>query len=198
MKTLLISVLSIFVALIISKPVQATTDALSPMLGEMKWVAFNFAPRGWAKCEGQLLAVSQNSALFSLLGTIYGGDGRTTFALPDMRGRIMVHAGNGPGLTPRRLGEKSGEESHTLSTATMPNHSHTVMATSNAANSTAPDSAVVASQRRSKYFTTNTSNVNMDSTAISNTGGSQPHNNMAPTNTLTCIIALQGVYPSRN
>lgn len=197
MKTLLISVLSIFVALIVSKPVQATTDALSPMLGEMKWVAFNYAPRGWAKCEGQLLAISQNSALFSLLGTTYGGDGRTTFALPDMRGRIMVHAGNGPGLSPRRLGEKSGEENHTLNTVSMPNHSHTVMATSNTGNSTAPDSAVVASQQRSKYFTTNTSNVNLDSSAISSTGGSQGHNNMAPTNTLTCIIALQGLYPSR-
>jgi len=198
MKKLISTTLALLITTGSSSLALATTDALSPLLGEIKWVGFNFAPRGWATCDGQLLPINQNQALFSLLGTTYGGDGRTSFALPDMRGRLMVHEGTGAGLTPKALGQKSGTEQHTLTAAELPSHSHTIKATSNTGNSTLPDSAVMASQRRSKYFSDQPPSVVMDPTTISPTGASQSHENMAPTNTLTCIISLTGLFPSRS
>ena len=109
-----------------AEQVEQEVLGLEPYLGEISWFAGNFAPRGWAFCDGQLLSISDNQALFSLLGTIYGGDGRTTFALPDMRGRSPMHYGSGPGLTPRRVGERGGSETNSLSTANLPSHSHTI------------------------------------------------------------------------
>jgi len=169
-----------------------------PFIGEVQWFAGNFAPRGWAECDGQLLQISQHTALFSILGTTYGGDGRVTFALPDARGRVLIHEGQGPGLTPRRLGERGGAETVTLTTNQIPNHSHTLRASSGSATKSTPAGNVLASTGRTRLYDSSDSNVDMDVTAITAAGGGQAHNNMQPYNTLTCIIALVGVYPSRN
>lgn len=170
---------------------------IDPFIGEIDWFAGNFAPRGWAFCDGQLLSISQNTALFSILGTTYGGDGRTTFGLPDVRGRTLIHAGSGPGLTTRRLGEKGGSEEETLTTAKMPSHSHTLRASDGSATAKVPAGNVMASPGRTRLYDSTAANVNMDASAITTTGNGQAHNNMQPYNTLNCIIALQGIYPSR-
>ncbi len=166
-----------------------------PFVGEIKMFAGNFAPRGWAKCEGQLLAVAQNDALFSLLGTIYGGDGRTTFGLPELRGRVPIHYGSGPGLTPRSLGTKSGQQDVTLTTNNLPQHKHTLQAENDAANSNAPANNVLANASTPIYVPGGSAP--METNAIANTGGSQPHNNMMPYLCICFIIALVGIYPSR-
>ena len=179
--------------------ISSTSQAGSePFIGEIGWFAGNFAPRGWALCDGQLLPISQNTALFSILGTTYGGDGRTTFALPAVRGRTIIHAGNGPGLTPRNLGAKGGSETETLTSAQMPSHTHTLRASAGSASANAPADNVMASPGRTRLYDSGEANVNMDASAITATGGSQPHNNMQPYNTLNCIIAIQGIYPSRS
>jgi microcystin-dependent protein len=160
--------------------------------------AGNFAPRGWAFCDGQLLAVSQNDALFSLLGTIYGGDGRTTFGLPDLRGRLPIHAGHGPGLSERRLGAKAGEEKVTLTVNQLPSHSHTpVNASSAIADDFAPEGKTLATTTFDLYIEGTTPNVNMSSEAITHVGGSQSHTNLMPFLCIHFIIALFGIYPSR-
>lgn len=170
-----------------------------PFVGEIRMFAGNFAPRGWAFCDGQLLAVSQNDALFSLLGTIYGGDGRTTFGLPDLRGRVPIHAGNGPGLSSRALGSKGGAENETLTTNQLPSHTHDLRVTSEVADSTASP----ANQRPATgvglnlYTTDFGTSVNLASSTIANTGGSQSHTNLMPTLCVNFIIALVGIYPSR-
>lgn len=159
--------------------------------------AGNFAPRGWAFCDGQLLAVSQNDALFSLLGTIYGGDGRTTFGLPDMRGRIPIHAGTGPGLSPRRLGAKAGTENETLTVNQMPSHSHgPVQASSAAASDAIPTGEINATSSVEIYASSG--NTNMSASAVTNIGGSRAHANLQPYLCIHYIIALFGIYPSRN
>ena len=172
-----------------------------PFVGEIRMFAGNFAPRGWAFCDGQLLAVSQNDALFSLLGTIYGGDGRTTFGLPDLRGRIPLHQGTGPGLSSRRLGSKSGDENVTITTNQLASHSHDANANNNPLggdtfNPTGKVWAGDASQAGLIYATAN-QDVSMASNAVANTGGSQPHTNLMPTLCVNFIIALVGIYPSR-
>lgn len=168
-----------------------------PFVGEIRMFAGNFAPRGWSKCDGQLLAVSQNDALFSLLGTTYGGDGRTTFALPDMRSRIPLHQGTGPGLSNRKLGAKAGTEDATVSTvAQLPFHSHTAQGTTAAATTNNPNGAVPAVAAANFYFGSNT--VDMSSLAVGNTGGTESHKNVQPCLVICFIIALTGVYPSRN
>lgn len=197
MKVIFIKLIFIVITLSNSILVSATTSADFPLLGEVKWVAFNFAPRGWAFCDGSLLPISQNTALFSLLGTTYGGDGRTNFALPDLRSRVMLHEGQGPGLSNRRLGSKSGAEQDTISLSELATHKHQLTGSSSAANSTLPNERAVAKLRRSRIYNS-TANVDMDSTALANEGQSQPHQNMAPSISLNCIIALQGQFPSRN
>ncbi|AWV99375.1 phage tail protein [Arcticibacterium luteifluviistationis] len=169
-----------------------------PFVGEIRMFAGNFAPRGWAFCDGQLLAVSQNDALFSLLGTIYGGDGRTTFGLPDLRGRVPVHAGSGPGLSPRGLGAKSGSEKETITENQIPSHSHGGLeVTESFANSTQPIDAVLASNTTEKTYTKSTgSPVSMSSSAVSSVGGDSSHSNLMPFVCIHYIIALVGVYPS--
>ena len=170
-----------------------------PFVGEIRMFAGNFAPRGWAFCDGQLLAVSQNDALFSLLGTIYGGDGRTTFGLPDLRGRIPIHAGHGPGLSERRLGAKSGSEKETLTVNQMPSHSHTpVNASSSIADDFSPQDKTLATTTFDLYIEGTTPNVNMSTAAITNVGGSRSHTNLMPYLCIHFIIALVGIYPSRN
>lgn len=168
-----------------------------PFIGEIRMFAGSFAPRSWAFCDGQLLAINQNDALFSLLGTIYGGDGRTTFGLPDARGRIPVHAGTGPGLSQRRIGSKSGSEQVTLTTNELPAHTHPWQATNSPASSTSPAGKAPANALGDVY-TSDFSPVGMAGTAVSNTGGSQSHGNLQPFLCLNFIIALFGVYPSRS
>ncbi|MGH1427601.1 MAG: phage tail protein [Arenicella sp.] len=171
-----------------------------PFVGEIRMFAGNFAPRGWAFCDGQLLAVSQNDALFSLLGTIYGGDGRTTFGLPDMRGRLPIHAGSGPGLSPRRLGAKGGAENVTLTTNQTPSHTHSVSATSEAGNQTSPQNHFFAAENANVYHAAplSSSVVSLNSSTVTSVGGSRSHTNLMPSLCINFIIALFGIYPSRN
>lgn len=169
-----------------------------PYVGEIRMFAGNFAPRGWAFCDGQLLAVSQNDALFSLLGTIYGGDGRTTFGLPDVRGRVPVHQGTGPGLSPRRLGLKAGLEYETITTNQLASHSHDFTANTELANGQSPADKVVAQGTGVNFYREEAQNANMASDMIAHTGGSQSHVNLMPTLCVHFIIAMFGIYPSRN
>jgi microcystin-dependent protein len=167
-----------------------------PFVGEIRMFAGNFAPRGWAFCDGQLLAVSQNDALFSLLGTIYGGDGRTTFGLPDMRGRLSIHAGTGPGLSPRRLGAKGGAENVTLTVNQLPSHGHPFQATTGTATSRDPVGNMPA-EALADVYAEDLSPFSLNSQAITNTGGSRSHTNLMPFLCINYIIALFGIYPSR-
>lgn len=163
-----------------------------PFLAEIRMVGFNFAPRGWAFCDGQILPINQNQSLYALLGTSYGGDGRTSFALPDLRGRTPIHVGNG-----HTQGQKSGEETHTLSTAEMPNHEHTLYASSADGNTNNAQNSVLAKEIGNPYGTTNNLS-NMNQAIIANVGGGQAHNNMQPYIAVNFCIALQGLFPSRN
>ncbi len=174
-----------------------------PFVGEIRMFAGNFAPRGWAFCDGQLLAVSQNDALFSLLGTIYGGDGRTTFGLPDLRGRIPIHAGHGPGLSDRILGAKGGAEKVTLTVNQMPSHGHVFQATSsNASNRSpvgTPDTNGYARPLNTDVYSDNASTpVNFASGMVAHVGGSRSHTNEMPYLCVNFIVALVGIYPSRH
>lgn len=168
-----------------------------PFLAEVRMVGFNFAPRGWAFCDGQILPINQNQSLYSLLGTTYGGDGRTTFALPDLRGRTPVHVGRSNGGQHHTLGQKSGEETHTLSTAEMPNHTHTLRATNLPPNSDAPNGRVMA-QAVGNLYGSFGSPTAMAPGSIPNVGGGQAHENMQPYLAVNFCIALQGLFPSRN
>lgn len=170
-----------------------------PFVGEIRMFAGNFAPRGWAFCDGQLLAISQNDALFSLLGTIYGGDGQTTFALPDLRSRIPVHAGTGPGLTQRRLGDKGGIEETTLTVNQMPSHTHAANAQSTPGDGGNPKNRNWAASSGSPVaYANGPTDSDMATGILANTGGSQSHTNMMPYRCVHFIIALFGIYPSRN
>lgn len=168
-----------------------------PFIAEIKIFAGNFAPRSWAFCDGQLLPVSNNTALFSLIGTTYGGDGRTTTALPNLQDRAPMHPGRGPGLTSRRLGDRVGVETVTLNETQIPSHSHTVRASSSGPNDlTAQNHSLPAFP--GLYSSDSSSLVSMDSAAVANSGGGQAHTNLQPYLTLNYIIALQGLYPSRS
>ena len=169
-----------------------------PFVGEIRMFAGNFAPRGWAFCDGQLLAVSQNDALFSLLGTIYGGDGRTTFGLPDMRGRIPVHAGSGPGLAPRRLGAKGGSENVTLTVNQLPSHTHTGRGSADNGSDPNPNGNFLASSTVVQAYATETPDTNFAANAVTEVGGSRNLTNMMPYVCIHFIIALFGIYPSRH
>ena len=173
----------------------------NPFLAEIRIFTGNFAPKGWALCDGQLLPISQNTALFSLLGTTYGGDGKSNFALPNLQGCAPLHPGQGPGLSLRDLGEISGEQTVTLLTAEMPAHSHGVQAVASGGGLPGPGNNAWASGLKGHppaYVASNpVTNVQMNPFAVSVTGGNLPHNNMPPFLGLTFIIALQGVFPSR-
>lgn len=166
-----------------------------PFLGEMRNFGFNFAPRGWAQCAGQLLQISQNTALFSLLGTMYGGDGRITFALPDLRGRMSVTTGQGPGLSNRSQGEVGGRESVTLTSAQIPSHTHTTHASASA-SSKSPDGTLPAFTNSGSSYGT-TSDLTMSPAMTSGGGSGQPHDNMPPYLVTNWCIALEGVFPTR-
>lgn len=169
-----------------------------PFVGEIRMFAGNFAPRGWAYCDGQLLAVSQNDALFSLLGTIYGGDGRTTFGLPDLRGRIPIHAGSGPGLSPRRLGSKGGAEQVTLTVNQLPSHTHPMQASQQNALQANPQDNVLATAPSIDLYINDPPIERMASSSITSVGGSRSHTNEQPFLCVHFIIALFGIYPSRH
>lgn len=168
-----------------------------PFTAEIRIFAGNFAPRGWAFCNGQLLPVSQNTALFSLIGTTYGGDGRSTTALPNLQGRAPMHPGRGPGLTSRRLGQRGGVEMVTLSEAQMPNHDHTMFASPNENTVNTPVGNTWGSSEFGDAWR-DAPNVDMNPDLLANTGGSQAHNNMQPFLAMNFIIALVGLYPSRS
>lgn len=169
-----------------------------PFVGEIRMFAGNFAPRGWAFCDGQLLAVSQNDALFSLFGTIYGGDGRTTFGLPDMRGRLPLHAGAGPGLSPRRLGARGGAEKVTLTVNQMPSHTHPLQASTELAQDHDPGGRVLAAGSGINHYTPSSPTSAMASNMVTHTGGSRSHTNLMPFLCVNFIVALFGIYPSRH
>jgi len=169
-----------------------------PFVGQIKMFAGNFAPRGFAFCDGQLLAISGNDALFSLLGTIYGGDGRTTFGLPDLRGRLPLHVGQGPGLSNRPIGSKGGTEKETITEAQLPSHTHTMQGSSSTANQSGPQNRVVAEASTFSLYQSGAPNVQMLPDAITSVGGGQSHTNLMPFLCINFIIALFGVFPSRN
>ncbi len=175
------------------------TKAQEPILGEIRMFAGNFAPTGWAFCQGQLLPIAQNTALFSLLGTTYGGDGITSFALPDLRGRVPVGFGQGPSLSNRVIGEKFGTETVTLTTAQMPAHSHTVNAVTTEGNQNLPTNSLPANTKAlDKEYSDANANTTMKATMVNPTGGNQPFGVTQPSLGVNFIIALQGIYPSRN
>lgn len=172
-----------------------------PFVAEIRMWACNFAPRSWAFCNGQLLPISQNTALFSLIGTTYGGDGRTTTALPNLQGRLPMHPGSGPGLTPRKLGQKSGATTHTLGVAQMPNHNHLASASQSPANQDDPAAtSYLAAGPTAATNIYSPAGTPLDSamSPLPDQGGGQPHNNLQPYFVVNFCIALQGVYPSRS
>lgn len=213
------------------------TAGNEPFIGEINYVAFNYAPQGWAKCDGQLLPINQHTAVFSLLGTAYGGDGRTTFGLPDMRGRVPVHQGQVPGGSSFEMGGRNGSEEITLSMIQMPEHSHAATASSTSVSIVAPDATATSTLKAvnsdadiknaegnslanakglGSAYSASAPNVDMNSDSIvttldsvnittttdttvtvNNAGGSQPLSIMQPYTTVNCIIALEGIFPSR-
>lgn len=164
-----------------------------PFLSEIRLMSFNFAPRGWALCNGQLLPINQNQALFSLLGTTFGGDGRVNFALPNLQGRVPIHVGSG-----HTLGERGGEQAHTLSITELPTHLHVMNATSANGTNTPGAGTVLATSNPQQVYGPAANLVAMDPGTVANVGGSQAHLNMMPFLTLNFCIALQGIFPSPN
>jgi microcystin-dependent protein len=170
-----------------------------PFVAEIRIFPFSFAPKGWAFCDGQLLPISQNTALFSLLGTMYGGDGKSTFALPDLKGRAPMHPGFGVGLSQRALAETGGRETVALSESEIPAHSHAMMAQSGAANSRTPTGKALAHPARGLPYTAPSANLAaLANEALAPVGAQAAHNNMMPHLPLYFCIALQGVYPPRS
>ena len=165
-----------------------------PFLAEVRIVGFNFAPRGWAFCDGQILPINQNQSLYSLLGTTYGGDGRTTFGLPELRGRTPVH----PGASGVTQGQKSGQENVALTAAEIPTHTHTARGSSAQANDPNPANKLLADTAPTEIYHADENRVVMRSGTLTNAGGGQPHNNMQPCIALNFCIAIQGLFPSRN
>jgi microcystin-dependent protein len=163
-----------------------------PFLSEIRIMSFVFAPKGWALCNGQLLPINQNQALFSLLGTTFGGDGRVNFALPDLRGRTPIHVGSG-----HTLGEKGGEPAHTLSIGEIPTHTHVLNGTLNDGTDLVPTNNLLAKEPNFFYHSPDPNQVAMNAGSVANVGGSQAHQNMQPFLTLSFAIALQGIFPSQ-
>lgn len=164
-----------------------------PFLSEIRIMSFSYAPRGWAMCNGQLLPINQNQALFSLLGTTFGGDGRVNFGLPDLQGRVPIHVGQG-----HTLGERGGEQAHTLSISELPAHTHVLSGTSNAGAALIPAGDLLAKTPNFLYHSPDNNLVATNPGSVANVGGSQAHLNMQPFLTLTFCIALQGIFPSPN
>jgi microcystin-dependent protein len=169
-----------------------------PFIGEIRMAGFNFAPRGWAYCNGAILSIAQNDALFALLGTTYGGDGQTTFALPNLAGRLPLNQGQGPGLSPRTLGEMGGVESVTLTAQQLPAHTHALAAASAGARTASAAGNLVASGEADIYSRDPGQPVALSPNQLGVAGGSQPHTNLQPALAVNFIIAIEGIFPSRN
>ncbi|MDD9716424.1 tail fiber protein [Dinoroseobacter sp. PD6] len=184
--------------LALATSVSAPAHAQEAYLGQIIMGGWNFCPRGTAPLNGQLIQISQNSALFSLLGTQFGGDGRTTFALPDMRGRVALHNGTGPGLTNKRIGARGGSETNTLTVDQLPPHAHALTGTSTAANTPSPAGALPATTGRDSSYAAGSADTGMGAGAIGSTGGGQPVNNMPPYTVVQMCIVTQGLFPSRS
>ncbi len=177
---------------VFTKPIMA----IDPFIGEIQAFGMNFCPRGWAATDGQLLPISSNTALFSLIGTMYGGDGRTTFALPDLRGRTIIGKGQGPGLSSRRIGARGGQESVVLSVQQIPSHSHKLVAKKGRATRKVAESNQLAAG--TGIYRAKGDDILLKNEAISKTGAGQAHDNMMPYTVITYCIALYGTFPSRN
>ena len=170
-----------------------------PFIGQISIYAFNFAPRGWMPCDGRLLHIAQYQALFALIGTTYGGNGVTTFALPDLRGRIVVGPGNGPGLTPKTLGEMGGTETNTLLISNLPPHNHSINAVSTEGNQNSPTGNLPADTKTlDKEYSNAAANTTMKTSMVGNTGNGTPVNNMQPYLSIGYYIATVGIFPSRD
>lgn len=167
-----------------------------PYVGEIRMFAGNFAPSGWLFCDGQLLPISENETLFQLIGTIYGGDGQSTFALPNLQSRIPIHMGNGPDGNYYQLAQMAGTEQETLTTQQIPNHSHPLLASSAIANATSPQGNVVAQSTQVTPYVEDVASVNMAPNAVGPVGGSQPHENTQPFLCVNFIISMFGIFPS--
>lgn len=191
----LISVMLVIPLFILILPVKTALSASDNFIGEINYFAGNFAPRGWAFCDGQILLIAQNTALFSLIGTTYGGDGRTTFALPEVRGRVVIHPGTGTGITSKQWGEKSGSETVTLTVNNLPSHNHSFNVTVDNPTSTTPTNRAIAS---GDIYSSEATDRTLHTNTIEATGGNASINNMQPSITARCIIALTGVFPSRS
>lgn len=169
----------------------------SPYVGEIRMFGGNFAPNGWALCQGQLLPISENDVLFQLIGTTYGGDGEETFALPNLASRVPIHQGTGPDGTTYQMGELSGVETVTLTTQQIPLHTHTMVGSTNAANTGNPAGKVIAQSANVAYMVIDSNEVNLNAAAVTPIGGSQPHENCQPFLCINYIISLFGIFPSQ-
>lgn len=168
----------------------------TPYVGEIRMFAGNFAPAGWFFCEGQLVSISENETLFQLIGTTYGGDGQSTFAVPDLRGRLPVHQGNGPGLSSRVIGETGGTEEVTLTTAQIPAHTHPLLSNNAVANSPNPSNNLLGLSTQVNMYFDDTPSQSLNAASVSGVGGSQPHFNMQPYLCISFIISAFGIFPS--
>lgn len=171
---------------------------MNPYLGEIRIMAFQFAPKGWALCDGQLLSIQSNTALFSILGTTYGGNGTTTFALPNLQSRIPIHAGQGQGLSPYTQGQVGGFESVTLTTQQLPQHNHNVNVLGVNAGTNKAANNYLADSTSGNVYTTSAPNATLNPNALTNTGNNQPHANIEPYLCVSFCIATQGIFPPRN
>jgi microcystin-dependent protein len=176
---------------------RASAQAEQPFVGEIAIVGFNFEPNGWAFCDGRLMAISQDDALFALIGTTYGGDGQTTFALPDLRGRVPIHQGSN-GFGSFVMGQTGGEETVTLTINQIPIHEHTISGQSGLGSTAIPTGGVWASQSQLNVYSSASADTPMNPASISTAGGSQPHDNRSPFLTVNYIISLFGIFPSQN
>lgn len=170
----------------------------NPFIGEIRMFGGNFAPAGWMFCDGQLLPISENDALFTLIGTTYGGDGQETFALPNLQSRVPIHAGTGPGGTTYQLAEMAGTEQETLTVQQIPSHTHAFLGSTTAATLTSPKDSVVATSAQVDYLTIATASIAMNANAITPAGGSQPHENCQPFLCINYIISLFGIFPRQS
>lgn len=170
----------------------------TPYIGEIRMFGFGRTPNNWQACDGSLLAISEYDALFALIGTIYGGDGQTTFAVPDLRGRLPIHQGQGPGLSNYVIGQRAGTETVTLLSTQMPGHTHSIQATDVAGTAGSPTNSYLAAAPVSSFIPTASANATMAATSIGVSGGSQPHDNMQPFLTVQFCIALFGIFPSQS
>lgn len=195
-KRVMISVMA--AAMLATLPAKQAAAAVEPYIGEIMWVGFTFCPRGWAQADGQLLSISSNSALFSLYGTTYGGDGRTTFALPDLRGRVSVHVGQATGLSNYLLGQRSGSEQVMLTEQQIAGHSHLINASQGATDNDPSGSIPGGPGRTRIYDAPGTASTTMAANTVANNIGGQTHENRPPYLALRACVALQGIFPPRN